>query len=291
MHPLIEKLLKKGPAVTDGSWGTQLQHRGLKRGECPDSWNLSHPERVEEVARQYVEAGSQIVLTNTFGSSRLSLGRFNLGDKAVAINTAGVEISKKAAGNRAAVFASIGPTGKMLLTKETTEEELQNAFEEQADAQARAGADGIIVETMIDITEAGIAARAAKRTGLPVIASMVFDSGINQATTLMGVTPASAVEAFTKIGVDGVGANCGQGIEGYIPICRRMRKITGLPIWIKPNAGLPEIIDEKTIFYTTADEFVKFVPDLIDAGADFIGGCCGSDQTFVRAIRKVIAEL
>jgi len=139
MHALIEKLIKEGPVVTDGSWGTQLQNRGLKRGECPDSWNLSHPERVEEVARQYVEAGSQIILTNTFGGNRLSLGRFNMGDKAVAINTAGVEISKKAAGNRAAVFASIGPTGKLLLTKETTEEELQNTFEEQADAQARAG--------------------------------------------------------------------------------------------------------------------------------------------------------
>ena len=291
MHPLIEKLLKNGPVVTDGSWGTQLQNRGLKRGECPDSWNLSHPEAVEEVARQYVDAGSQIVLTNTFGGSRLSLGRFKLGDKAVAINTAGVEISKKAAGNRAAVFASIGPTGKMLLTKETTEEELKNAFEEQADAQAQAGADGIIVETMIDMTEAGIAARAAKRAGLPVIASMVFDSGVEQDTTLMGVTPESAVDEFTKIGVDGVGANCGHGIEGYIPICRRMRKVTDLPIWIKPNAGLPTIIDEKTIFYTTADEFVKFVPDLVEAGADFIGGCCGSDQSFVTAIRKLISEL
>ena len=290
MHPLIEKLIKTGPVVTDGSWGTQLQNRGLKRGECPDSWNLSHPERVEEVAGQYVEAGSQIILTNTFGGNRLSLGRFNMGAEAVAINTAGVEISKKAAGNRAAVFASIGPTGKMLLTRETTEEELQNAFEEQADAQARAGADGIIVETMIDITEAGIAAKAAKRTGLPVIASMVFDSGVDRDTTLMGVTPEAAVDEFTKIGVDGVGANCGQGIEGYIPICRRMRAITDLSIWIKPNAGLPEIIDEKTIFYTTADEFVKFVPDLIGAGANFIGGCCGSDQSFVSAIRKIIAE-
>ena len=144
MHPLIEKRLKKGPVGTDGSWGTQLQNRGLKRGECPDSWNLNHPELVEEVAGQYVEAGSQIILTNTFGGSRLSLGRFKMGEKAVAINTAGVEISKRAAGSRAYVFASIGPTGKMLLTKETTEEELQNAFEEQADAQARAGADGII---------------------------------------------------------------------------------------------------------------------------------------------------
>ncbi len=213
-----------------------------------------------------------------------------MGDKAVAINTAGVEISKRAAGNRACVFASIGPTGKMLLTKETTEEELQTAFEEQADAQAQAGADGIIIETMIDITEAAIAARAAKKTGLPVIASMVFDSGVDKDTTLMGVTPEAAVEAFTKIGVDGIGANCGQGIEGYIPICRRMRAVTDLPIWIKPNAGLPEIIDEETIFYTTADEFVKFVPDLIEAGANFIGGCCGSDQSFVSAIRKIIAQ-
>jgi len=289
MHPLVEKLMKEGPIVTDGSWGTQLQNRGLKRGECPDSWNLNQPELVEEVACQYVEAGSQIILTNTFGGSRLSLGRFNLGEKAVAINTAGVEISKRAAGNRALVFASIGPTGKMLLTKETTEEELQNVFEEQADAQARAGADGIIVETMIDITEAGIAARAAKQTGLPVIVSMVFDSGVDKDTTLMGVTPEAAVDEFTKIGVDGVGANCGQGIEGYIPICMRMREITDLPIWIKPNAGLPEIIDEETIFYTTADEFVNFVPDLIKAGADFIGGCCGSDQSFVSAIRKIIA--
>jgi 5-methyltetrahydrofolate--homocysteine methyltransferase len=288
MHPLIEKLVKEGPVVTDGSWGTQLQNRGLTRGACPDSWNLSHPQMVEEVAGQYVEAGSQVILTNTFGGSRLSLDRYNLGDKAVAINAAGVEISKRVAGNRAYVFASIGPTGKMLLTKETTEEELKSAFEEQADAQARAGADGIIIETMIDITEAAIAARAAKKTGLPVIASMVFDSGIDKDTTLMGVTPEAAVEAFTKIGVDGVGANCGKGIEGYIPICRRMRAVTDLPIWIKPNAGLPEIIDEETIFYTTAEEFVKFVPDLIEAGADFIGGCCGSDQSFVSAIRKII---
>ena len=290
MNPLIEKLIKGGPVVTDGSWGTQLQNRGLKRGECPDSWNLNHPELVEEVAGQYVEAGSQIILTNTFGGNRLSLARFNLGDKAVAINTAGVEISKKAAGNRACVFASIGPTGKMLLTKETTEEELQNTFEEQAEAQARAGADGIIVETMIDITEAAIAARAAKRTGLPVIASMVFDFGVDKDTTLMGVTPEAAVEEFVEIGVDGVGANCGQGIEGYIPICKRMREVTDLPIWIKPNAGLPEIIDEETIFYTTADEFVKWIPGLIEAGANFIGGCCGSDQSFVRAIRKILAE-
>lgn len=288
MHPLIEKLIQSGVVVTDGSWGTQLQKRGLKRGECPDSWNLKHPDWVEEVARGYVEAGSQVILTNTFQSNRLSLGRFDLADKAVDINTRGVEISKHAAGDKAYVFASIGPSGKMLLTKETTEEELQHAFEEQANAHAEAGADGIIVETTIDLVEARIAAGAAKKTGLPVIASMVFDCGENKDTTLMGITPEQAVAELTEVGVDGVGANCGQGIEGYISVCKRLRAATDLAVWIKPNAGLPEVEDEKTIFYTTAQEFVAYVPAMIQAGADFIGACCGSDQEFVKEIRKVV---
>jgi methionine synthase I (cobalamin-dependent) len=244
---------------------------------------------VEDVARGYVEAGSQIILTNTFQSNRLSLGRFDLGDKATEINTLGVEISKKAAGDKAYVFASIGPSGKMLLTKETTVDELQSVFEEQANALAHAGADGIIVETMIDLDEAKIAATAAKQTGLPVIASMVFDCGEHKDTTLMGNTPEQAVEEFLKIGIDGVGANCGQGIEGYIPICRRLRAATDQAVWIKPNAGLPEVEDEKTIFYTTAQEFVASVPEMIQAGPNFIGACCGSDQEFVKEIRKIAA--
>jgi methionine synthase I (cobalamin-dependent) len=289
MHPLIESLVKSGVVVTDGSWGTQLQKRGIKRGECPDSWNLRHPDWVESVACGYVDAGSQVILTNTFQSNRLSLGRFDLGDKAVEINTRGVEISKRAAGDKAYVFASIGPSGKMLLTKETTGDELKSVFEEQANALANAGADGIIVETMIDLDEARIAATAAKQTGLPVIASMVFDCGENKDTTLMGNTPEQAVEEFSKIGIDGVGANCGQGIEGYIPICKRLRAATDLAVWIKPNAGLPEVEDEKTIFYTSAQEFVASVPALIQAAADFIGACCGSDQEFVKEIRKIAA--
>jgi methionine synthase I (cobalamin-dependent) len=291
MHPLIESLIKTGPVVTDGSWGTQMQKRGLKRGECPDSWNLSHPDRVLEVARQYVDAGSRIILTNTFGASRFSLEKYNIGDSAVDINTAGVEISKKAAGDDAFVFASIGPSGRMLITKEATEDELQKSFEEQANAQARAGADGIVVETMIDIVEAGIAAMAAKETGLPVIVSMVYDSGENKDCTMMGNTPEEAVEEMDKIGIDGIGANCGQGIEGFLPLCKRLRQTTNLPIWIKPNAGLPEVVDDKTVFRTTAQEFVKYIPDLIRAGANFVGGCCGTDQGFVKAIREAVAEL
>jgi len=264
MHPLIESLVKDGPAVTDGSWGTQMQKRGLTRGQNPDSWNLSHADRVREVAEQYVNAGSQIILTNTFGASRLSLANFQLAEKAVEINMAGVRISRAAAADRAVVFASIGPTGRMLVTGETTEAELQNVFEEQANAQARAGADGIVIETMIDIEEARIAAIAAKQTGLPVIVSMVYDSG---------------------------DANCGQGIEAFLPICRRLRQATDLPIWIKPNAGLPEVVDDGVIFRTTPGEFAQHVPELIQAGANFIGGCCGTDQEFVKAIRQAVVEL
>ena len=291
MHSLIESLTSSGPVVTDGSWGTQMQKRGLNRGECPDSWNLSHPERVLEVAQQYVNAGSQIILTNTFGGSRLALQKFKLGGKVVDINTAGVEISKKAAGNRAYVFASIGPTGLMLVTRETTEAELQNVFGEQAAAQARAGADGLIVETMIDVTEARIAATAAKQTGLPVIVSMVYDSGENKDRTMMGNSPEEVVAELAGLGVDGIGANCGQGIDAFPPICARLRQATDLPIWIKPNAGLPEIIDDQTVFRTTARQFVQYIPELIAGGADFLGGCCGTDQGFVEAIRETIDHL
>jgi methionine synthase I (cobalamin-dependent) len=288
MRPLLKSLLQSGPVVTDGSWGTQMQQRGLKRGECPDSWNLSQPEKVLEVARCYVDAGSRIILTNTFQSSRISLERYGLADQTEAINREGVRISKRAAGDRALVFASIGPSGKMLVTGETSEGELRSVFEEQAAAQAGAGADGIVVETMIDIAEACIAAEAALQTGLAVIASMVFDSGENRDMTMMGNSPEEVVEALAGLAVDGIGANCGQGIEAFPPICSRMRQKTDLPLWMKPNAGLPDMVDDRAVFKTRPEEFVGFVPRLIEAGANFIGGCCGTDQNFIRAIRELL---
>jgi methionine synthase I (cobalamin-dependent) len=291
MHSLIESLIENGPVVTDGSWGTQMQKRGLKRGQCPDSWNLSHADQVRAVAEQYVDAGSQVILTNTFGASRLALANYQLAEKTVEINSAGVRISKEAAGDRALVFASIGPSGKMLVTGETNQDELRMVFEEQANAQAHVGADGIIVETMIDIEEARIAGVAAKQTGLPVIVSMVYDSGEDKDHTMMGNSPEDVAAEISKIGIDGIGANCGQGIEAFLPICRRLRQATDLPIWIKPNAGMPEIVDDEVVFRTTPSEFVKFVPDLIRAGANFIGGCCGTNRDFVSAIRQAVVDM
>jgi methionine synthase I (cobalamin-dependent) len=289
MHSLIEKLVRKGPVVTDGSWGTQLQRRGLSRGESPDSWNLEHPERVAEVAQAYVDAGSQIILTNTFQASRITLERYGLDDKTREINQRGVQISKSVAKDRALVFASIGSCGKMLITGDTTEAELGEVFGEQATALAEAGADGIVVETMIDVAEAKIAAAAAKQTGLPVVASVVFDAGKNKDMTMMGNSIAEAVETLSGVGVDVIGANCGQGIEAFAPICKRMRQLTDLPIWMKPNAGLPEIVDEQTVFHTTAAEFGAHVPGLLESGANFIGACCGSDETFIAEIRRIVA--
>jgi len=248
MHPLIESLIKRGPVVTDGSWGTQMQARGLKSGMCPDSWNLDHPQQVKEVAQQYVDAGSQIILTNTFGGNRIALDKYNLGDKTTDINIAGVRISKEAAGDRAYVFASIGPSGKLLITKETTEEELRDAFEEQANAQARAGADGIIVETMIDIVEARIAALAAKQTGLPVIVSMVFDSGEDKDRTMMGNTPEECINEITACGVDGVGANCGQGIDAFLRYARVCGKPRIFLSGLSPMRGCRNLLTTKRFF-------------------------------------------
>jgi methionine synthase I (cobalamin-dependent) len=291
MHALIESLVQSGPVVTDGSWGTQMQKRGLKRGQSPDGWNLSRPEAVLEVARQYVAAGSQIILTNTFGANRLSLSNYKLGDRTAEINAAGVRISRQAAGDRAHVFASIGPTGRMLVTRETTAEELQAVFQEQTNALAAAGADAILIETMIDIEEARIAAAAAKQTGLPVVVSMVYDSGEDKDRTMMGNSPEEVVAAISPLGIDGIGANCGQGIEAFLPICKRLRRATDLPLWIKPNAGLPEVEDNGVVFRTTAAEFAAYVPDLVRAGANFIGGCCGTDRQFVEAIRQSLVTL
>ncbi|MBN1912031.1 MAG: homocysteine S-methyltransferase family protein, partial [Pirellulales bacterium] len=185
MHPTIQALLDAAPVVTDGAWGTQLQARGLGTGECPDAWNLSQPDKVREVAAAYVAAGSDVILTNTFGANRFMLARHELSDQAAAINEAGVRLSREAAGDRAKVFASMGPTGLMLMMGDVDPSDFEAAFAEQAAAMAAAGADAIVVETMSDPAEAQLAVAAAKKTGLPVVGCMTFDSGADGDRTMM----------------------------------------------------------------------------------------------------------
>jgi len=288
MHRVIQDLVAAGPVVTDGAWGTQLQQRGLEVGACPDGWNLTHPNRVEEVARAYVEAGSQVVLTNTFGANRLILARHGLSDHTAEINRAGVEISRRAADGKARVFASMGPSGVMLMMGEVQPEQLGEAFAEQARAIAEAGADGIVIETMSDLAEAKLAVEAAISTGLPVVASMTFDSGKDRDRTMMGNTPEQAAKELAAAGADVIGANCGQGIEGFHEICRRLHAATDRPIWIKANAGLPEMIDGRVVYATSPRKFALHAPALVEEGALFLGGCCGTSPEFIRAVREVL---
>ncbi|MBZ5672106.1 MAG: homocysteine S-methyltransferase family protein [Acidobacteriia bacterium] len=290
MHTLIQQLVTQGPILTDGAWGTELQARGLEAGDCPDVWNLTHPERVEEVARAYVEAGSQIILTNTFRANRLALERHGLAQHLREINRLGVEISRRAAGGRARVFASLGPSGKLLMMGEVSEEELRTAYAEQAEALAEAGADALIFETMSDLAEAKVGLQATRATGLPVIVSMAFDSGKNHDRTMMGTTPEEAAAELSAAGADVIGANCGQGIESYAPLSKRLHNATALPIWIKPNAGLPELVEGRTHYKTTPEEFARQAPVLLAAGANFLGGCCGTNPKFIRALRLALGK-
>ncbi|MGP8244606.1 MAG: homocysteine S-methyltransferase family protein [Bryobacteraceae bacterium] len=279
----LDEWLAGGLLITDGAWGTELQACGLDPGAPPDSWNLTHPERVEAVARAYVDAGSQVILTNTFRANAVAME----GDLE-AINRAGVVISKRAAAGRALVFASIGPTGKMLMAGEIGSDRVSAAFAAQAAALRAAGADALLVETMSDIEEARLAVAAAQSTGLPVIASFAFDSGKNKDRTMMGATPEAVAAAMLEAGADAVGANCGVGVEYAAPICRRLRAACGLPIWIKPNAGLPRLESKPegaaVSYGTSAEFFASHYQAIREAGASFLGGCCGSTPEFVRAL-------
>ena len=279
----LEKWLGNGVLISDGAWGTQLQARGLPPGTIPDTWSLTHASQVEAVARAYVGAGSQVILTNSFRANAIAMQASSLTDLD-AINRAAVNLSKQAAGTRALVFASIGPAGKMLLSGEVSTEELIAAFSVQAQSLAAAGADALLIETMSDPEEARLAVRAAKETGLPVIASFAFDSGKNKDRTMMGATPEVVAAAMVEAGADGVGANCGVGVEFAVPICQRLHAACDLPIWIKPNAGLPVMEGSAIHYATTAEYFASHFRALRDAGASFVGGCCGSTPEFIRAL-------
>ncbi len=278
-------LCGSAPVLLDGAWGTQLHERGLAAGEASEGWNITHPEEVQALAGAYAEAGSSILLTNTFGANRISLARHKLDDRTVQINQEAARLSHSAAGSRARVFGSIGPSGKMLLTGEVSEDDLTKAFEEQARALADGGVDALVIETMADLDEAVCAVGAACGTGLPVVACMVYDSGPNNDRTMMGVSPENAASRFKDAGAWALGANCGQGPDGFRAILDQYAAVSELPLWMKPNAGLPEVVDGKPVYRVTPEEFAREAAQLCEAGATFVGGCCGTGPAFIEALR------
>lgn len=290
----LAELVRDRVRVLDGAWGTELHKRGLAPGACPDLWNVDRPEAVEAVARSYVEAGSEIILTNTFGSNRFVLAGWGAEDRVAELAEAGTAISRAAAeGTDVKVFASIGPTGKIVMMEEVAEEKLAAAFAEAAEAVSWAGADAVVLESFGELAELKIALRAVRHAcDLPAVASMTFDAGPDKTSTMMGNKPSQLVAAAEAGGASAVGANCGVGPEQSVRVAAMLRAAGELPIWIKPNAGLPQADKRgRTTFPMGPDAYAAHVGELIAAGANFIGGCCGTTPQHVRAIRAAVAEV
>lgn len=279
--------------VIDGAWGTELHKLDLPAGYAPEFWNVKNPSAVSLVAKSYVRAGSDIILTNTFGANKYVLASHGAADMVDELSQAGAEISRRcadAAKRGVKVFASIGPTGKIVMTGDVSEEELAQAFAQQARGLALGGADAIVLESFMELDEIRIALQAVKEaTGLPVVVSMTFSCGPDKTCTMMGNKP-SELAAMAKRGkADAIGANCGVGPENYLKVCKMLREASDLPIWIKPNAGLPVVgVGGKTTFPMGPEEFAAFAPKLIAAGANFVGGCCGTTPDHIRAVRETV---
>jgi methionine synthase I (cobalamin-dependent) len=286
----IEALLGTELVITDGAWGTEFQKLGLPLGQSPDLWNLTRPEAVEAVARAYVEAGSRVILTNTFRSNAVALAGYVDSGQVFVLNQSGAKLSKQAAGHDVRVFASLGPTGKLLSAGEIDAQVVTDTFRTQAEALAEGGADALLFETFSDVEEARLAVRAARSTGLPILVSFAFDSGKNKDRTMMGTNPETAARAMAQEGVDAVGANCGAGPEFFPAICRRLKDGSGLPVWIKPNAGMPTIQAGQAVYTLSPDAFASHLPALVEAGASFVGGCCGTSPAFIQALVRAAAS-
>jgi methionine synthase I (cobalamin-dependent) len=217
----------------------------------------------------------------------VALSEIGEGERAVEINRRGVEISKRGAGPGVRVFAAIGPTGKRLGTREIDRQSVLEAFRTQADALAEAGADALLFETFSDLDEARLAVIAARPLELPILVSFSFDGEEIKDGSTPRVRPETVARAMAEEGVDAVGANCGAGPDGFPALCRRLKEASGLPVWIKPNAGLPVISEGRAVYPSEPESFAGFVPALIEAGASFVGGCCGTSPDFIRAVVRV----
>jgi len=287
----LERIKAGEVLVSDGATGTNLQMRGLLAGKSGEVWVLENPLEILRLVSDFVAAGSDIVLTCTFGASRLQLGHIGLADKTEQINRTAVALARRGVeGSQAWVAGSMGPIGEMLQPfGSMTLEEAEAAYLEQARVLAEAGVDLIVVETMFDIGEALVAVKAVRAAcDLPLVCSFSYDRGTK---TMMGISPTKAANAFEPFGVNMIGINCGRSLDENLAALKELRSVTSLPIWFKPNAGLPSTGGLGNLGYDLTPERMAAPVNLwIAAGAQVIGGCCGTSPEHLKAIARVVKK-
>ena len=293
-QPLLEAIAER-VLLADGAMGTQLQQAGLEPGGCGEIWNVDNPEPVLAIQRGYVEAGSDCLLTNTFGACRIMLERHSFDARVAQINAHGVAVARAAFGDKAGfVIGDIGPFGGLMEPYgDIPQDAVRDAFREQAAALVDAGADAIMVETQTSLEEIGLGIAAAREAGAPcVIGSMAFDLNRNgkDVRTMMGVKVEQAAEVLQEAGADILAINCGTGIDmtWAARILQRYRSASDLPLMAKPNNGLPELIAMQVVYRQTPDEMLVGLDDVLEAGARIVGGCCGTTAEHIRRFRNAL---
>ncbi len=285
-------LARERTVLLDGALGTELMARGLPQGLPPEAWNTENPDGVMAVHRAYFEAGADAVTTNSFGATRIKLAAHGLEARTVEFNSAAAALARAAAPAGGFVLGSMGPTGKFLKPQGPfAETDFEAAFEEQAAALAAGGVDGLLVETQYDLREAECAVRAARRAAphLPVLATMTFNEFPRGFFTIMGDGTAKCAAALEKAGVSALGANCSLSSEQMVRAVRSLRGSSALPIIAQANAGKPVLGSDGCVTYSQGlEDYVRFIPAVVEAGAGFVGGCCGTSPAFIRAMAGIL---
>lgn len=281
---LTEYLANGNLLIADGATGTMLMAAGLPAGTPPEIWNVEHPDRISALHQSYLQAGSRIILTNTFGGSRIKLSKAGLGERMAELNLAAGRLARQAAGELAYVAGDIGPTGDLMAPMGSlTFEDALETFSEQAVALADGGVDAIWVESMSDIDEARAAVLAAKQsTNLPVFCSLSFG---RKARTMMGVSPGQAARELWPLGLAAIGANCGEGLEMIPDVLDQMKEAApGARLIAKPNAGLPRLEAGEAVYDLSPGEFAQQMAEFVTLGALIVGSCCGSSPEYIAAL-------
>ncbi len=291
-NPFLDLLDKKSLLVGDGAMGTMLLKAGLEQGSCGELWNVERPETVAEIQRQYVDAGSDFILTNTFGGSPPTLAGHGLAERTEEINEAGVRAARAAAADYCLVIGDIGPSGALLEPYgDKSFQDLKEDFKRQASGLASGQIDAFIIETMMDINEVRCAFEAVREVSdLPIVISMCFKKAGDSYKTMFGTSAMDAARDMESLGAVVAASNCMVEIQEFIPIVKEMRQGTSLPIMAQPNAGQPRLEGEKAVYETTAEAMMSHVPDLVQAGARILGGCCGTGPEYIRLLRKWVDQ-